>query len=74
MLVLTRNVDQTVVIGENITVTICRRGRGGQVVLGIDAPDDVTIRRGEFVPHPRGKGRQVVKQTLRETLKGGLDS
>lgn len=48
MLVVTRKTRETVVIGENITITVTRIG-AGQVRLGIDAPHDVIIRRGELL-------------------------
>lgn len=48
MLVLTRKPQQQVQIGERrITVTVLEV-RGGRVRLGIEAPDDVTIRRQEI--------------------------
>lgn len=47
MLVLSRKEWQTIVIGENVTVTVCRIN-DDKVRLGVDAPDDVNIRRGEL--------------------------
>lgn len=46
MLVLARKVNQTLVIGENITVTVLAI-EPDQVKLGIDAPAQVTIYRAE---------------------------
>jgi carbon storage regulator len=51
MLVLTRRVDENILIGEgdnSITIKILEI-RGGRVRLGIDAPRDVVIRREELV-------------------------
>lgn len=48
MLVLTRRIDESVVIGDGITVTILGIDRNGQVRLGIDAPRSVRILRGEL--------------------------
>ena len=47
MLVLSRKVGERLVIGENITVVI-NRIAGNRVTLGIEAPSDVRIVRGEL--------------------------
>ncbi len=47
LLVLSRKRDQTLVIGDNVEVTILEI-KGGQVRLGIDAPKAVTVHRGEI--------------------------
>lgn len=46
MLILTRRVGETVVIGRNVTVHVMGT-KGNQVRLGIDAPSDVEVHRGE---------------------------
>ena len=55
MLVLSRKVGQRIVIGENITVVV-NRVAGNRVTLGIEAPDDVHIMRGELERHQREFG------------------
>lgn len=47
MLVLTRKVDQQIVINGNITLTINRISKN-RVAVGIDAPEDVHVYRGEL--------------------------
>ena len=47
MLVLTRKVNQSIVIGEGIEVVILEV-RGEQVRLGIKAPRDVAVHRKEI--------------------------
>ncbi|MEZ6089830.1 MAG: carbon storage regulator [Pirellulaceae bacterium] len=47
MLVLTRKEDQSLVIGDNIRVTIGKI-HGNRVRILIDAPDDVSVLRGEL--------------------------
>ena len=47
MLVLTRKENQKVVIGGNIVVTI-NRISGNRITLGIEAPKDVRVVRGEL--------------------------
>lgn len=48
MLVLTRRTEESVVIGDNIVVTVLGV-EGEKVKLGIDAPRDVTILRRELL-------------------------
>ncbi len=45
-LVLSRMIDQSIVIGDNITVTVLRIERG-QVRLAISAPKNVSVHRAE---------------------------
>ncbi len=47
MLVLTRKIDEGISIGSDIKVIVMGI-QGGRVRLGIDAPRDVSIRRGEL--------------------------
>ncbi len=47
MLVLTRKVNQSIIIGSNIEVVVLEV-RGEQVRLGIKAPRDVTVHRQEI--------------------------
>ena len=47
MLVLSRQRDETIVIGDNIRITIVDV-RGDKVRIGIDAPRDVSVRREEI--------------------------
>jgi carbon storage regulator len=46
MLILTRRVGETLVIGDDITVTVLAV-KGGQVRLGVNAPRDVPVHRSE---------------------------
>lgn len=47
MLVLSRKESQTIVIGDEIELTVVAI-QGGRVKLGITAPKDVPIRRSEL--------------------------
>ena len=47
MLVLSRKIGEKLVIGDNITVVVSRVA-GNRVTLGIEAPTDVRIVRGEL--------------------------
>lgn len=48
MLVLTQKADDTILIGDNITVTILRV-RGQAVQVGIEAPRDIRVLRSSLV-------------------------
>lgn len=48
MLVLSRKALQSVVIGQDVKITVVRV-EGNQVRIGIEAPGDVRILRGELV-------------------------
>ncbi len=61
MLVLTRKLMERLFIGDDICVTVVRL-EGGQVRLGIDAPRDVSVVRGELVPErPAPRCRPVAR-------------
>lgn len=53
MLVLSRHVDEQIVIGDDIIVTICRIS-ADKVRIGIDAPKDVPVHRKEIYDEIRG--------------------
>lgn len=48
MLILSRKMDESIVIGEAVTIKVLGM-KGGEVRLGIEAPDSVKILRGELV-------------------------
>lgn len=48
MLVLTRRVGETLIIGDNVKLTIVGV-KSGQVRVGIDAPKEVQIQREELL-------------------------
>lgn len=47
MLILTRRINESLVIGDEITVTILGV-KGNQVRIGVDAPRDVSVHREEL--------------------------
>jgi len=49
MLVLSRKIGEEIRIGECVTITI-NRIRGNRVLLGIKAPQNIHIVRGELKP------------------------
>ena len=47
MLILTRKIDESIIIADHITVTVLEIS-GERVKIGIDAPRDVVILRQEL--------------------------
>lgn len=47
MLILTRRIGETLMIGNNVTITVLGV-KGNQVRLGVNAPKDVTVHREEI--------------------------
>lgn len=59
MLILTRRVGETLMIGNDVTVTVLGV-KGSQVRIGVNAPKDVTVHREEIyerVRHDQLQGR-----------------
>ena len=54
MLVLSRRPGESVVIGDDITITVVDIDRG-KIRLGIEAPRNVPIWREELLPEKRAK-------------------
>ena len=66
MLILTRRIDESLVIGDDVTITILGI-KGNQVRIGVAAPKDVAVHReelaekpitvpkGGYIAHPPGK-------------------
>jgi carbon storage regulator len=57
MLVLTRKADQAIYVGDDIKITIVRIV-GNAVMIGIDAPREVAIKRSELVDQKKSKGKR----------------
>jgi carbon storage regulator len=55
MLVLTRKKGQTIGIGNNIQIVVTEISGGRQVKLGILAPKETKILRGELTVHKKGE-------------------
>jgi len=47
MLILTRQADESIIIGDDIKITILGKGKGNQIRIGIKAPKDLPVHREE---------------------------
>jgi carbon storage regulator len=64
MLVLSRKVGERIVIDGNISVVI-NRVAGNRITLGIDAPKDVRVVRGELADQE--KAEEALEETSEES-------
>lgn len=71
MLVLSRKEGERIVIGDNITLIISKVS-GNRVTIGIEAPRDVKVIRGELQQSliepdvPKSLGEKSIRTTLRD--------
>lgn len=69
MLVLTRKLQETIKIGEDVTIHVLRV-KGNTVRLGIEAPRQVRIVRGELETSPAESGKKEERRQLASGLSG----
>jgi carbon storage regulator len=62
MLILTRRVGETVMIGDDVSVTVLRV-KGNQIRLGVNAPKNVSVQREEIFDRMKGEDREVALAT-----------
>jgi carbon storage regulator len=73
MLVLSRKVGERLVIGGNITVVVSRVA-GNRVTIGIEAPDDVRIVRGELKPEAESIHSDANRAVAKAAVHTGHDT
>lgn len=66
MLVLSRQRDESIIIGDNVVVTVVDV-RGDKVRLGIDAPIEISVHRREVYEAIQRENRQAAKIKTEDT-------
>jgi carbon storage regulator CsrA len=67
MLVLARKLDESIVIGDNITIKVISIDKG-VVKLGIDAPSSVSIMRNELLEDVKDSNIAAAKEVDSSSL------
>ncbi len=65
MLVLSRQRDESIIIGDNVQITVVDI-RGDKVRLGIEAPADITVHRKEVFDAIQRENRRAAGLTADE--------
>ncbi|MDR2212792.1 MAG: carbon storage regulator CsrA [Pseudomonadales bacterium] len=58
MLILTRRVGETLMVGDNVTVTVLGV-KGNQVRIGVNAPKDIAVHREEIYDRIRKEAGSI---------------
>lgn len=69
MLVLTRKINEKIIIGDNIEIILVDIGKD-QVKIGIDAPRNIKVHRWEVYEEIQRENREAAKITSLDALKG----
>ena len=69
MLILTRRVGETLMVGDDVTVTVLGV-KGNQVRIGVNAPEDVQVHREEIWRRIQRELMQGLKNDEQEVRHG----
>jgi len=72
MLILTRRVGETVMIGDNVTITILGV-KGNQVRVGINAPKSVAVHREEIYERVKRERQAEADRQKAQDTNGNID-
>lgn len=71
MLILTRRVGETVMIGSDVTVTVLGV-KGNQVRIGVNAPRDVAVHREEIFERIKREQQEGTERPARGNGEGSF--
>jgi carbon storage regulator len=66
VLILTRKVGETLMIGDEVSITVLRV-KGNQVRLGVNAPKTVSVQREEIYQRMQHEGTATETEAVAET-------
>ena len=61
MLILTRRVNESLIVGDEVTVTVVAV-KGNQVRLGVNAPRDIAVHREEVYERLKNEDAQQLEE------------